>query len=90
MGFIRRLLGIGVTAGATVAAVKVADRYKQNNPDGVQDVNGDGKVDAKDVFSEVTKAAAEVYDEAAASFKEKAPVYAEKVKETVHNTFDGK
>jgi hypothetical protein len=44
MGFLRKLLGIGVTAGATVAAVRVADKYKENNPDGVQDVNGDGKV----------------------------------------------
>ena len=32
MGFFKRLLGIGVTAGATVAAVKVAEQVKENNP----------------------------------------------------------
>ena len=30
MGFFSRLLGIGLTAGATVAAMKVADKYKEN------------------------------------------------------------
>ena len=45
MGFLKKLLGIGVTAGATVAAVKVAEQVKENNPDGVQDVNGDGNPD---------------------------------------------
>ena len=64
MGFIGRLLGIGVTAGATVAAVKVAEQYKENNPKGVQDVNGDGKTDARDVMIEVAKAASEVYNDA--------------------------
>ena len=39
MGFLRKLLGIGVTAGATVAAVRVADKYKENNPNGVQDAS---------------------------------------------------
>ncbi len=71
MGFLRRLLGIGVTAGATVAAVRVADKYKENNPGGVQDVNGDGKVDTRDVLSEVVKAAGEVYQDAAASIQGK-------------------
>ncbi len=86
MGFLKKLLGIGVTAGATVAAVRVADKYKENNPDGVQDVNGDGKIDTKDVIAEVTKAAGEVYSDA----KEKAPEYAQKVKDTVNNVLDGK
>ena len=53
MGFIKRLLGIGVTVGATVAAVKVADQVKENNPDGIKDVNGDGKVDALDVVATI-------------------------------------
>ena len=87
MGFLRKLLGIGVTAGATVAAVRVADRYKENNPNGVQDVNGDGKVDAADVLSEVAKAASEVYHEAADSFSQKAPEYAQKAKDAVNDTF---
>ena len=90
MGFLKRLLGIGVTAGATVAAVKVAEQVKENNSDGIQDVNGDGKVDVRDVVSEVAKAATEVYHDAvdavtgaAATVKEKAPEYAGKVKGAV-------
>ena len=71
MGFIRRLLGIGVTAGATVAAVKVAEQYKENNPNGVQDVNGDGKADAADVMIEVAKAASEVYNDAVETIQSK-------------------
>ena len=90
MGFLGKLFGIGVTAGATVAAVRVSDKYKQNNPDGVQDVNGDGKVDAKDVLCEVKKAATEVYNEAAEVVKEKAPVYTQKVKDAVSETFEQK
>ncbi len=89
MGFLKKLLGIGVTAGATVAAVRIADKYKENNPDGVKDANGDGKVDALDVLSEVKKAATEVYNDAAAGFKEKAPVYAQQVKDAVDETFGG-
>lgn len=83
MGLLKKLFGIGVTAGATVAAVRVADKYKANNPDGVQDVNGDGKVDFEDTFAEVKKAAVEVYGEA----KEKAPAYAQKAKDTINDTF---
>ena len=86
MGFLKKLFGIGVTAGATVAAVRVSDKYKQNNPDGVGDVNGDGKVDTADVLSEVKRAATEVYQEA----KEKAPEYAQKAKDTVNDTFGTK
>ena len=89
MGFLRKLLGIGVTAGATVAAVRVADRYKENNPNGVQDVNGDGKVDVMDVLSEVAKAGTEVYHEAADSFSQKAPGYAQKAKDAANDAFGG-
>ena len=95
VGFLKRLLGIGVTAGATVAAVKVAEQVKENNPDGIQDVNGDGKVDVRDVVSEVAKAATEVYHDAvdavtgaAATVKEKAPEYAGKVKDAVTDTVE--
>lgn len=97
MGFIKRLLGIGVTVGATVAAVKVADQVKENNPDGIKDVNGDGKVDAKDYFEEVKKAAVEVYHEASATVQQKAPEFtqrakdaAEDVKDAVNNAFGSK
>jgi hypothetical protein len=85
VGFLKRLLGIGVTAGATVAAVKVAEQVKENNPDGVKDVNGDGKVDAKDYFEEVKKAAVEVYQEATATIKEKAPVLTQKAKDAAED-----
>lgn len=67
MGFLKRLFRVGATAGATVAAMKVAEKYKKNNPNGVGDVNGDGKVDSADVLIEVGKAACEVYDDAAAA-----------------------
>lgn len=67
MGFLKRLFRVGATAGATVAAMKVAEKYKKNNPNGVGGVNGDGKVDSADVLIEVGKAAREVYDNAAAA-----------------------
>ena len=69
MGFLKKLLGFGTTVAGTVAAVKVSEKVKENNPDGVQDVNGDGKVDYKDYLIETKKAAQETY----AEFKEKAP-----------------
>ena len=69
MGFLKRLLGFGTTVAGTVAAVKVSEKVKENNPNGVQDVNGDGKVDYKDYLIETKKAAQETY----AAFKEKAP-----------------
>lgn len=80
MGFLKKLLGIGVTAGATVAAVRVADKYKEDNPNGTQDLNNDGKVDAADVIIGVTKAASAVYNDATSKVKEKAPEYGEKAR----------
>ncbi len=96
MGFLKKLLGFGATVAGTVAAVKVGEKVKENNPDGVQDVNGDGKVDYKDYVIEAKKAAKETY----AEFKEKAPgVMAEAkekgaefyqdAKKTVQDTFSG-
>jgi len=97
MGFLRRLLGFGTTVAGTVAAVKVSEKVKENNPEGVQDVNGDGKVDYKDYVIETKKAAKETY----AEFKQKAPgvmadakekgaeLY-EDAKKTVQETFRGK
>lgn len=90
MGFLRKLLGIGVTAGATVAAVRVADKYKENNPNGVQDVNGDGKVDSKDMLIEVKKAATEVYQEAIDTIQQKAPEYTQKAKNAADEVFGTK
>lgn len=82
MGFFKKLFGIGAVAGTTVAAMKVSEKYKENNPEGAKDVNGDGKVDAVDVLTEVAKAATEVYTEVADSVKEKAPQLIETVKQT--------
>ena len=65
MGFWKKLFGIGAAAGGTAAAVKVAQKVKENNPDGVGDVNADGKVDYKDYVEETKKAAGEVYEEVA-------------------------
>ena len=77
MGFLKRLFGFGATVAGTVAAVKVTEKVKENNPEGVQDVNGDGKVDYKDYAIEAKKAAKEVY----AEVKEKAPVVMAEAKE---------
>ena len=96
MGFLKRLLGFGTTVAGTVAAVKVTEKVKENNPEGVQDVNGDGKVDYKDYAIEAKKAAKEVY----AEVKEKAPVvmaeakekgseFYQDAKEKVKDTFNG-
>jgi len=82
MGFFKKLFGIGAVAGTTVAAMKVSEKYKENNPEGAKDVNGDGKVDAVDVLTEVAKAATEVYTEVADSVKEKAPQVIDAVKQT--------
>ena len=93
---LKNLLGFGATVAGTVAAMKVGEKVKENNPDGVQDVNGDGKVDYKDYLIETKKAAQETY----AAFKEKAPgvmaeakargseIYAD-AKDKVKETFKG-
>ena len=85
MSLLKNLFRIGVTAGATVAAVRVSDKVKENNPQGVGDSNGDGKVDGKDMFIEVKKAAKEVYADAAA----KAPGYVQKAKDAVNGAAGG-
>lgn len=96
MGSLKKLLGFGTTVAGTVAAVKVTEKVKENNPDGIQDVNGDGKVDYKDYAIEAKKAAKEVY----AEVKEKAPVvmanakekgseFYQDAKEKVKDTFNG-
>lgn len=77
MGFLKRLFGFGATVAGTVAAVKVSEKVKENNPNGVQDVNGDGKVDYKDYVIETKKAAKETYDE----FMQKAPGVVAEAKE---------
>ena len=97
MGFLKRLFGFGATVAGTVAAVKVGEKVKENNPDGVKDVNGDGKVDYKDYAIEAKKAAKEVYAEVrqkapgvVAEAKEKGSELYQDAKETVKDTFGGK
>ena len=96
MGFLKRLFGFGATVAGTVAAVKVTEKVKENNPDGVQDVNGDGKVDYKDYAIEAKKAAKEVYAEVkekapgvVADAKEKGGQIYEDTKKKVQDTFGG-
>ncbi len=96
MGFLKRLFGFGATVAGTVAAVKVTEKVKENNPDGVQDVNGDGKVDYKDYAIEAKKAAKEVYAEVKekapgvmANAKEKGSEFYQDAKEKVKDTFNG-
>ncbi len=96
MGFLKRLFGFGATVAGTVAAVKVTEKVKENNPEGVQDVNGDGKVDYKDYAIEAKKAAKEVYAEARekapvvmAEAKEKGSEFYQDAKEKVKDTFHG-
>lgn len=65
MGFLGKLIRTGVVAGAAIAAVKVSEKYNENNPEGVQDPQA--KADA------IKQAANEVYQNATAAAKEKAP-----------------
>ncbi len=88
MGFIKRLLGIGVTAGATVAAMKIAEKYQENKKNAAEDVNGDGKTDFNDTIVGVAQAAKDVYNDvagkvtkAAGTVKDKAPDFVEEAKE---------
>jgi hypothetical protein len=96
MGFLKRLFGFGATVAGTVAAVKVTEKVKENNPEGVQDVNGDGKVDYRDYAIEAKKAAKEVYAEVRekapvvmAEAKEKGSEFYQDAKEKVKDTFHG-
>ena len=96
MGFLKRLFGFGATVAGTVAAVKVTEKVKENNPEGIQDVNGDGKVDYKDYAIEAKKAAKEVYAEVKqkapgvmADAKEKGEKLYQDAKETMKETFHG-
>lgn len=55
---------------------------------GVQDVNGDGKVDFKDYLAAAAKAAGEACQSAADTVKEKAPEFAQKAKDAAGNVKD--
>ena len=76
MGFFKKLfggvLGGAAVAGSAVATGKVIQKVRENNPDGIGDVNGDGQVDIKDYVEEAKKAATEVYNETSDKVKEAA------------------
>lgn len=75
MRLIRKLLGIGMVAGTTAAAIKVAEKVKENNPAGMFNT------DPKAVVGEVARAAADVYHETADTVKEKAPEVVDKFRD---------
>lgn len=65
MGFIGKLIKTGVAAGVAYAAVKVNEKYKANNPYGVED--------SKEKADAIKQAAGEVYQEVSELAKEKMP-----------------
>lgn len=80
MGFLKKLLGIGVAAGAGAAGVALANKIKENNPEGVGDSNNDGKVDYADYLVEAEKAVKELYGENAPAVKEAAQKKLDEIK----------
>lgn len=81
MGFLKNLFALGAAAGTAVAAVKVAEKYKQNKEAAEKlDLNEDGKTDLTDTLIGVSQAAKDVYNETAEVVKEKAPAVIVKVK----------
>ena len=95
MSFLGKLFGIGVTAAATVAAVRVADKYNENKANGEVNENGD-------VVADITKAATEVYNETSEKVKDfaqdmkkkageladQAPEFVDKVKNEIKDAVD--
>ena len=61
MKLFKGLVKIGIALGLYKTGKKVVDQYHENNPDGVQDVNGDGVVDYKDKTIEAARAADQVF-----------------------------
>ena len=68
MGFFKKLLGLGIAAGATVAAVKVAQKYDENLA--ASGEAADSERSSKEVFDGVKQAATDVYHETAVKVKE--------------------
>lgn len=83
MGFFQKLFGTAAAVGTGAVAVKVAEKVKANNPDGIGDTNQDGKVDYKDYLLEVQAAAKELYSETAPKVKERAQAKIDEIK-TAH------
>ena len=74
------LVRLGIAAGAVYAAMKIADKYKENNPDGVSDTN--------EKITQIKRAAKEVYGETAEAVKEKTPEVKERFNATVQQVTD--
>ena len=69
MGFLSKLFGIGVVAGAATAAVKVAQKYEENKVNAISVGEVPDTQDAGTVLNDIGKAAADVYGETAAKVK---------------------
>jgi ElaB/YqjD/DUF883 family membrane-anchored ribosome-binding protein len=69
MGFISKLFGIGVVAGAATAAVKIAQKYEENKENAASVGEVPDTQDASTVLNDIGKAATEVYGETAAKVK---------------------
>lgn len=86
MGFFSRLLGLGVAAGATYAAVKVAQKYEDNKAGDIAAGEAGDEAAKKDVLGDIGKAVTDVYSETAAKVKDAAQnagVDTEKVASTI-------
>ena len=73
MGLLGKIMKAGVVVGATYAAVKVSEKYSQNNPEGVSDPAAKATA--------IKEAAGEVYQEVSSAVQEKAPAVVETIKE---------
>ena len=65
MGILGKLIKTGLAAGAAYAAVKVNEKYKEQNPNGV--------ADPQEKLEAIKQAAGEVYQNFSEVAKEKAP-----------------
>lgn len=94
MGFLKGLLGLGFTAGAAFAAVKVARKYEENKEQDTEAAaagEDPEEVPAGSVLSDLVRAAGDVLIEAGTSVKnaalgaaEKAGVDTDGLKEALH------
>lgn len=74
MGFFSKLLGLGVAAGAAMAAIKVAQKYEENKADEAIAAEAEGQeVPEKEtsaVISDVAKAAGDVFSDYSVKVKD--------------------
>ena len=73
MGFFKKLLGLGLTAGAAYAAVKVTRKYQENKAlEQVTSAAGEAplKKEPGEIIGDVAKAATEVFQETGEKVKD--------------------